>query len=96
MEEETMMNIQMAYFQNHPGSGKVPGALAKSDFRIPSDHGTIIYLNADPDISAVLERIQAEDPQILMPETLINEQIGYMAIFLDTEGNRVALHARHA
>jgi len=36
MEEETMMNIQMTYFPNHPGRGRVSGTLAKSDFHIPS------------------------------------------------------------
>jgi predicted enzyme related to lactoylglutathione lyase len=55
----------------------------------------LIYLNADPDLAPILERIESEQGKILMPKTLINEQIGYMAIFLDTEGNRVAVHSQH-
>jgi hypothetical protein len=32
--------------------------------------------------------------KILMGRTEINPEIGYMAFFLDTEGNRVALHSQ--
>jgi predicted enzyme related to lactoylglutathione lyase len=95
MQEENMMNIQMAYFPYNPGSGKVSGALAKSDFHVPSEHGAIIYLNAHPDLTEVLERIEKEGGKIVMPKTLINEQVGYMAFFVDTEGNRLALHSQH-
>ncbi len=94
MEEESMSGIEMAYFPYAPDGGKASGALAKSDFHIPSENGAIIYLNANPDISPVLERIVAENGKVLMPKTLINDQIGYMAFFLDTEGNRVALHSK--
>lgn len=94
MEEESMSGIEMAYFPYAPEGGKASGALAKSDFHIPSENGAIIYLNANPDISPVLERIVAENGKILMPKTLINDQIGYMAFFLDTEGNRVSLHSK--
>ena len=94
MDEENMMDIQMAYFPFAPGSGKASGALAKSDFHVPSEYGAVIYLNANPDISEVLERIQSEGGKIVMPKTHINEQIGYMAFFIDTEGNRVGVHAQ--
>jgi len=32
--------------------------------------------------------------RVLQPKTLINEDVGYMGLFLDTEGNRMAVHSR--
>lgn len=95
MHEEVMMNMTMAYFPFSPKSGHVSGALVKSDFHKPSGEGSIIYLNANPDLSDVLQRIEAEGGKVLMPKTLINGDIGYMAFFSDTEGNTVALHSQH-
>jgi len=31
--------------------------------------------------------------KILVPKTQISEDYGYMAMFIDTEGNRIALHS---
>lgn len=31
----------------------------------------------------------------ILDKTLIDDDIGYIGIFIDTEGNRVGLHARH-
>jgi predicted enzyme related to lactoylglutathione lyase len=95
MDEENMMNIQMAYFPFQPGSGKASGALAKSDFHIPAENGAIIYLNGNPDLSEVLERIESEGGKIVMPKTHISDEIGYMAFFIDTEGNRLGIHSQH-
>ena len=94
LHEEEMMGINMAYFPVDPGNGKVSGALAKSNFHIPSMEGTTVYLNGNPDISPILEKVETEGGKVLMPKTLINEQIGYMAFFADTEGNRVGLHSQ--
>jgi hypothetical protein len=80
-----------------PGSdqpdGKVRGALVQSQWHTPSMDGAVVYLNANPNIQEVLDRIEPAGGKVLMPRTLINEHIGYMAFFADTEGNRVALHA---
>ena len=95
MNEENMMSIQMAYFPFSMGNGKVSGALAKSDFHVSSEQGAIIYLNANPDLSEVLERIEKEGGKIVMPKTHINDQVGYMAFFIDSEGNRIGLHSQH-
>jgi predicted enzyme related to lactoylglutathione lyase len=42
----------------------------------------------------VLKRIQSEGGQIVMGKTLITPEIGYMAFFIDSEGNRIALHSQ--
>ena len=95
MHEEDMMKMRMAYFPYDPGSGRASGALVKSDFHKPSKEGAIIYLNANPDMNGVLERIQSEGGNVIMPKTKITDEIGYMAFFEDTEGNAVALHSQN-
>jgi predicted enzyme related to lactoylglutathione lyase len=95
MHEDELAGMKMAYFPYEAGSGKASGALVKSDYHKPSPDGCLIYLNANPDMAPILERIQAEGGQIIMPKTAITAEIGYMAFFIDTEGNRMALHSQH-
>ncbi|MBL7692488.1 MAG: VOC family protein [Flavipsychrobacter sp.] len=73
----------------------VTGALVHNkDFYKPSaTDGPVIYLNANPDVQIVLDRIVAAGGTILVPKTEISPEHGHMAIFLDTEGNRMALHS---
>lgn len=94
MEEMEMDGILMAGFPGDPGSGKVSGALVKSEYQKPSADGVTIYLNANPDMTDILQRIEAEGAQIIMGKTQITPEIGYMAFFIDTEGNKVALHSQ--
>lgn len=94
MDEMEMMGMKMAGFPGEPGSGKVSGALVQSENHIPSLHGAVIYLNANPDMSPVLERIEQIGAQVIMPKTAISPEIGHMAFFIDTEGNKVALHSQ--
>lgn len=95
MEDWNMPGYEMVVFPSVPDNGKATGALVKSDSHIPSMDGSIIYLNANPDMSDVLERIEPNGGKILMPKTHISEEIGYMAFFVDSEGNRMALHSQH-
>lgn len=93
MEESAMMGFQMAFFPYQPGSGKASGALVQGEGCIPGQQGSLIYLNANPSMDAVLEKIESMGGTIVMPKTSITPEIGYMAIFIDTEGNRIALHS---
>jgi uncharacterized protein len=95
MTDGDMKDMQMAFFPYEPGSGKAAGALVKSNFHEPSLAGTIIYLNGNPDLSAVLDKVESEGGSILMPKTKISDDIGYMAFIQDTEGNRIAVHSQH-
>lgn len=94
MDETEMMGMKMATFPMENGNGKASGALVQSENHIPSMDGTMVYLNANPDMSPVLERIEEEGGRILMPRTIISPEIGFMAFFMDTEGNKVALHSK--
>jgi len=73
----------------------ISGALTyNTTFYKPSaTDGPMIYLNANPDVQIILDRIPAAGGNILVPKTQISPEYGYMAVFTDTEGNRVALHS---
>ena len=59
----------------------------------PGLDGAVVYLNGNPAIQTIVDKIEAAGGKVIMPKTLITEQIGYMAFFVDTEGNRLGLHA---
>lgn len=73
--------------------GKVSGAIVHGEGYNPSKEGTLVYLNGGDDLSGMLAKVEAAGGKIIKPKTLITEQIGYDAIFIDTEGNKVALHS---
>ncbi len=88
-----MQGAEMVFFPDTSASGKVSGALVKSESRKPSPEGVTIYLNANPVLQDVLNRVEAAGGKVLLHRTVITEEIGVMAFFLDTEGNRLGLHA---
>ena len=84
----------MAGFPADMGNGKASGALVQSNMHKPSMDGCVIYLNANPEIQTVINRIEKAGGKILMPKTQITPEIGFMAFFTDTEGNKMGLHAQ--
>lgn len=85
--------ILMAWF---PDQGRdVPGAtgsLVKQETYIPSKEGTLVYFHSE-DVQNELDRVETAGGTIYQPKTLISEEYGYMGVFIDSEGNRVALHS---
>ncbi|MFZ6052508.1 VOC family protein [Halocola ammonii] len=82
--------IKMALFPTDQTG--VGGALCQNhEFYKPGDQGPLVYLNADPDLQKVLDKLEKKNGTIIQPKTLVSEDIGYMAVIKDSEGNRVAL-----
>ena len=73
-------------------NGGIGGGIVQGEGFVPSDKGTIVYLNGGDDLSTPLSKVEAAGGKIIMPKTSIGEN-GFMAHFIDTEGNRVALHS---
>ena len=77
-----------------PNGSNVGGAICyQSNWYKPSVDGTIIYLNANPDLQKVQDRIVPAGGSIIQPKKFIAPGRGYMCLFLDSEGNRLALHS---
>ena len=73
----------------------VGGALVDSGgfHKASATDGPLIYLNGNPDVQIVLDRIVAAGGSILVPKTEVSPEYGFMAAFIDTEGNRIGLHS---
>ncbi|MFI5221646.1 MAG: VOC family protein [Bacteroidia bacterium] len=95
MEEQEMMGMKMAFFPAEPGNGKANGGLVQSENHTPSQEGSVVYLNGNPDLQHPLDRVESAGGKILMPKTKISDEVGHMAFFEDSEGNRVALHSNN-
>lgn len=89
-----MPNIRMRLFPLEDMMG-VGGALCDSGgFHKPSGtEGPLIYLNGNPDVQIILDRVVAAGGSVLVPKTEISPEHGYMGVFIDSEGNRIGLHA---
>ena len=82
---------KMAIFPYDSEAG-VGGALTQMEGRQPSDSGTLVYLNVDGKLDAVLGRVEAAGGKIVRPRFAIPPH-GFIAIIQDTEGNAVGLHS---
>ncbi len=88
-------NIKMRMFPITDMQNGVGGALCDSGgFHKPSpSDGPLIYLNANPDVQIVLSKVEAAGGKIIVPKTEISPEYGFMAVIIDTEGNRIAFHS---
>jgi hypothetical protein len=59
----------------------------------PGPNGTVVHLNANPDLLTVQDRIEAAGGKIIQPKKQISPEYGYMCLFEDSEGNRLGLHS---
>jgi predicted enzyme related to lactoylglutathione lyase len=88
----TMGGMQLAVFPYRNESGTT-GCLAAGPHLKPSADGPIVYLNADPSLDAVLSRVAEAGGTLVVPRTELLGDMGCFACFLDSEGNRVGIHA---
>jgi predicted enzyme related to lactoylglutathione lyase len=103
---ENILNIEMinrndgedeaVFFPYNPEiiqgtSGRVTGVLSKSARNSPSTNGTMVYINASPSIQIVLDKVEKAGGKVIVPRTSI--PAGYIAVIIDSEGNKVGLHA---
>jgi uncharacterized protein len=88
-------NIKMRMFPVDDPINGIGGAVVDSGgFHKPSaTDGTLVYLNGNPDVQQVLDKVTAAGGTIMVPKTEISPEYGYMAVILDTEGNRIGLHS---
>ncbi|MGH2568517.1 MAG: VOC family protein [Bacteroidota bacterium] len=85
-------NLKMALFPTEDGT--VGGALCEHhEFYHPGHQGPLVYLNGNPDLQAVLDRVTKQGGKVLIPKRQISPDRGYMAVIEDSEGNRIALHS---
>ena len=89
-----MGSMKMCMFPLEDMMG-VGGALVDSGgFHKPSaTDGPLIYLNGNPDVQTVLDRVEKAGGKIVVPKTLISPEYGSMGVIIDSEGNRIGFHS---
>jgi predicted enzyme related to lactoylglutathione lyase len=82
---------EMAIFPYDNMNG-IGGALTVMEGCTPGAGGTLVYLNVEGDLDAVLARIPPAGGKVIRDRLAIPPH-GFIAIFEDTEGNVVGLHS---
>ena len=87
--------LDMAWFPYIPEGYGSGGSLVHYPAAYkPSTDGVLVYFTAHSgDLANELARVEAAGGQVLQGKTQISEDHGFMALFIDSEGNRVALHS---
>jgi uncharacterized protein len=91
--EQQVGQALMGFIGSHEDG--INGAIVEHEWYIPSEHGVLVYFDAGDDLNPMLARAEGAGATVVIPKTLISEDIGYMAVFRDPDGNRIALHSRH-
>lgn len=91
MERVVGSSHSMAIF---PANGGVGGAVVQGLGSVPGQNGPLLYLNGGRDLDTILSKVIEAGGRVIMPKTFINEESGYFAIFVDIEGNKLALHSK--
>ncbi|HSU29530.1 MAG TPA: VOC family protein [Chitinophagaceae bacterium] len=88
-------NIKMRMFPIDDPLKGIGGAIVDSGgFHKPSaTDGPLVYLNGNPDVQKILDKVEAAGGKVMVPKTEISPEYGFMAVIIDTEGNRVGLHS---
>lgn len=86
--------VLMGWFpfdEDKPGAS---GSLIQNPAYEPSEHkGVLIYFSSE-DVSIEMNRVVAAGGKVVKPKTQISPDVGYMGLFIDSEGNRIALHSK--
>jgi predicted enzyme related to lactoylglutathione lyase len=93
IERAEMDGVEMGLFPYENEAASV--VLAQGADYQPSNKGVLLYLHATKGIESALEVVAQQGGHILLAKTLISEDMGYYALFIDGEGNKMGLHAGH-
>ena len=90
LHHEEIGPMQMSIFPyNDPG---ISGCVQSGPNCKPASDGSVVYLNCDGKLDAVLQRVETLGGQVAVGKTNLPEGMGAFAQIVDTEGNRVGLH----
>jgi len=91
LKADQMGPHKMAIFPYEtPGVG---GCIIAGDDNEPATRGNLIYLYAGDSLKGALARVERAGGRISLGATELPDGMGCFAHIIDTEGNRVGLHA---
>lgn len=91
IKETEILDTKMGFF---PTDGKnVSGAIVQGEDYKPSTDGVVAYLNGGNNLQIVLDKVGENNGKVIVPKTQISPEMGYFGMFIDTEGNKMAVHS---
>ena len=91
ISETEMFGTKMGFF---PTDGaNVSGAIVQGENYKPSREGVIIYLHGGMDLQNILDKVESNNGKVIGPKRHISPEIGYVGMFIDSEGNKIGLHS---
>ena len=93
IEVVEMEGMKMGLFPN-PGEGVVVQLIHADNYK-PAADGAVVYLNGGDDLQKVADKIEVHGGKMIIPKTEIGPDMGFYAVFTDTEGNKLGLHSMH-
>ena len=95
LQLQDLGELKMAWFPYKENAAGAPGSLVYNEkFYKPSKDGALIYLTTPSgDLEKDTKKAEEAGGKVLIPRRQISEHFGFMAVILDTEGNRIALHS---
>ena len=86
-------NGDVALLPGDPMSGEVTGDLVRGENSKPGAGGIAVYLDSKGDPEAMIRRAVAAGGKVAMPVSDMGEMVGFIGFFVDSEGNRIGVHA---
>ncbi len=91
LKEEAFGGGRIAVFPyERPATG---GCIDDDPTRSPAAAGTLVYLSVNGRLDRTLELVEGAGGRIAQPKTALPPGMGATAHIIDSEGNRVGLHA---
>ena len=91
IKETEMFGTKMGFL---PTDGKnVSGAIVQGEDYKPSSDGVVAYLNGGNDLQKVLDKVASNNGKVIVPKTQISPEMGFFGMFIDSEGNKMAVHS---
>ncbi|MEZ7514125.1 VOC family protein [Flavobacterium frigidarium] len=91
IEKMEMPGMEMGIFPYE--EQMVTGVIMKGEEYKPSANGVTIYLNGGDNLQIILDKVENNGGEIIVPKSIHADESGYYALFLDSEGNKLGLHS---
>jgi len=74
-----------------PPEGETNAVSADLFVGTPSQEGARVYLGSDGDINGMVGRVREAGGTILQEPQFMGDMVGWIAFFVDSEGNRIGI-----
>ena len=77
-----------------PQDSEFTGMISKADKFNPSRDGVVLYFDPGENFDEILKKVENLGGEIVRPKTKIDDDKGYFALILDSEGSRIGFYTR--